>query len=82
MKIVFSAFVVLMISIEAASGQPAAPRPNIIMIIGDDMRYDSFEPTGGPSWFDSPSINRIAYEGASFENYYCVYSFALLPEVL
>ena len=74
MKIVFSAFVVLMISIEAASGQPAAPRPNIIMIIGDDMRYDSFEPTGGPSWFDSPSINRIAYEGASFENYYCVYS--------
>lgn len=57
-----------------SSAQPPQSRPNIILIIGDDMRYDSFEPNGGPAWFDSPAINRIADEGANFKDYFCVYS--------
>lgn len=57
-----------------SSAQPPQSRPNIILIIGDDMRHDSFEPNGGPSWFDTPSINRIAEEGANFKDFFCVYS--------
>jgi N-acetylglucosamine-6-sulfatase len=52
-------------------------RANIVLIIGDDLRYDSFAPTGGPSFFDSPAINRIADEGARFDNYFCVYSLCI-----
>ncbi len=49
--------------ITANSGQ----RPNILVILMDDGRYDTFLPTGGPNWFKSPSINRIAYEGVNFQ---------------
>ena len=49
--------------------------PNILMIMLDDGRYDEFQPTGGPSWFPSPSINRIANEGANF-----VHAFATTAE--
>ncbi|HUM46911.1 MAG TPA: sulfatase-like hydrolase/transferase, partial [Chitinophagales bacterium] len=48
-------------------------RPNVIMIIADDLRYDAFATTGGPSFLNTPSINRIASEGAQFDNFYCVY---------
>ncbi len=57
-----------------AVAQLSASRPNIVMIVGDDMRYDSFEPTGGPLWLAAPSINRIADEGVNFQYYFCVFS--------
>jgi N-acetylglucosamine-6-sulfatase len=41
-------------------------RPNIIMIIADDMSQKTFIETGGPSWFETPSISRIANEGINF----------------
>jgi N-acetylglucosamine-6-sulfatase len=37
--------------------------PNILIYLLDDARYDPFQPNGGPSWFNTPSINRIADEG-------------------
>ncbi|MCY7410015.1 MAG: sulfatase-like hydrolase/transferase [Chitinophagales bacterium] len=43
-------------------------KPNILLIIVDDGRYADYTPTGGPSWFQSPSINRIADEGVNFKN--------------
>ncbi|MBA2408050.1 MAG: sulfatase-like hydrolase/transferase [Chitinophagales bacterium] len=57
------------------SGQinPTA-RPNIILIIGDDLRYDSYDVSGGPNWFNTPAINRIAEEGAYFKNFFSVYA--------
>ncbi len=45
---------------------PSPTKPNFLLIVLDDARYDIFQPTGGPSWFQSPSINRIANEGANF----------------
>ena len=59
------------------SAQSNSARPNIVMIIADDTRYDSFQPNGGPTWFNTPAINRIAEEGATFDNYFCVYSLCI-----
>lgn len=64
----------LLLAAFTAGAQPLSPRPNIVMIVGDDMRYDSFEPTGGPVWLNAPSISRIANEGANFQYYFCVFS--------
>lgn len=44
----------------------AVSKPNIIIILLDDGRFDDYLPNGGPAWFQSPSINRIANEGANF----------------
>ncbi|MEO6169302.1 MAG: sulfatase-like hydrolase/transferase [Chitinophagales bacterium] len=40
--------------------------PNFIIFLLDDGRYDNYQPSGGPAWFQTPSINRIANEGANF----------------
>ncbi len=56
---------------------PGSPRPNIILIIADDVRYNTFPQTGGPAFFDAPSIKRISDEGATFDNFYCVYSLCI-----
>ncbi len=42
------------------------PKPNFIIYMLDDGRYDNYIPNGGPSWFQTPSINRIAQEGVNF----------------
>lgn len=44
-------------------------RPNLLVILVDDGRYDNYTVTGGPDFFQTPSINSIAEEGANFE--YC-----------
>ncbi len=49
-------------------------RPNILLIIVDDGRYADYQATGGPSWFNTPTISRIANEGANFKNTYAVFS--------
>ncbi|MGB3076538.1 MAG: sulfatase-like hydrolase/transferase, partial [Chitinophagales bacterium] len=45
---------------------PAVNKPNFVIVLLDDGRYDNFQPSGGPEWFNVPSINRIASEGANF----------------
>lgn len=42
------------------------PKPNFILYVLDDGRYDNYAPNGGPQWFQSPSINRVAEEGINF----------------
>ncbi|MBA3649609.1 MAG: sulfatase-like hydrolase/transferase [Chitinophagales bacterium] len=41
--------------------------PNILVILLDDARYDMFAPNGGPDFFSTPAINRIAEEGINFK---------------
>ncbi|MGB3074749.1 MAG: sulfatase-like hydrolase/transferase, partial [Chitinophagales bacterium] len=48
--------------------------PNILFIVVDDGRYQDYASTGGPSWFHTPTINRIADEGADFKKDYVVLS--------
>ncbi len=56
----------LTISTGSAPPPPSNDKPNIIIYLLDDGRYDSYQPSGGPSWFATPSINRIANEGVNF----------------
>src|SRR5262245_28416970 len=38
-------------------------RPNILFILVDDSRSDSYSVNGSPSYFQTPNIDRIANEG-------------------
>ncbi len=42
------------------------PRPNLLVILIDDLRYDEFG-AGGHPYMKTPHIDRIAHEGAIFE---------------
>jgi N-acetylglucosamine-6-sulfatase len=48
-----------------ASAQPR--RPNIVMVLVDDMRWDEMRVAGHP-FVDTPNIDRLAREGARFTN--------------
>jgi arylsulfatase A-like enzyme len=52
-----------------AMGQPkpAAPRPNVVFILIDDLRWDALGVTGHP-FVKTPNIDRIAKEGMIFRN--------------
>lgn len=49
----------------AAPAALVTPRPNIILIVVDDMRFDEFGAAGHP-WLETPNIDRLAREGAMF----------------
>ena len=56
--------------LSAALALPAAaqaPRPNIVFILVDDLRWDELRCTGHPFAL-SPHADRLAREGANFEN--------------
>jgi arylsulfatase A-like enzyme len=42
-------------------------RPNIVVIVVDDLRWDEFGAAGHP-WIETPNIDRLAAEGAHFAN--------------
>lgn len=44
-------------------------RPNIVMIVIDDMRFDEFG-AGGHAYLETPNIDRLAREGATFSRAY------------
>src|SRR5262249_26956167 len=46
-----------------------APKPNIIFILMDDMRWDCLSCAGHP-FIKTPNLDRIAAEGAMFTNYF------------
>lgn len=50
-------------------------RPNILMIVLDDARFDTYSCNGAPSFFSTPNIDRIAHEGANFKEHFVVYSY-------
>lgn len=45
---------------------PAARKPNLLVILIDDLRYDEFG-AGGHPYLQTPHIDRLAHEGALFE---------------
>src|SRR4051812_23072858 len=46
-----------------------APRPNIVFVLVEDMRWDSMSCMGHPI-AKTPNIDRIAKEGALFKNFF------------
>lgn len=51
---------------QSASTRPTA-RPNIVVIVVDDLRWDEFGAAGHP-YLETPNIDRLATEGAWFRN--------------
>ena len=45
-----------------------ADRPNILLIVADDMGYSDVEPFGGE--IDTPNIQSLADRGVKFTNFY------------
>ena len=43
------------------------PRPNVVVIVVDDLRWDEFGAAGHP-YLQTPNIDRLVAEGAMFEN--------------
>ena len=52
---------------EQAARAPGTPRPNVVVIVVDDWRWDEFGAAGHP-FLQTPNIDRIAREGALFVN--------------
>src|SRR2546423_11386262 len=50
-------------------------KPNIIWIVLDDSRFDTYSCNYGPSWFQTPNIDRIANEGVNFRSFFVTTSF-------
>jgi N-acetylglucosamine-6-sulfatase len=75
MKVILKAlFFLLCMNLSATLFAQQSARPNIVLIVLDDVRFDAFQPSGAPSYFLTPSINSIAEEGVNFKDFFCVYS--------
>ncbi|WP_197442643.1 sulfatase family protein [Lignipirellula cremea] len=53
-----------------AVGKAATARPNMVVVLVDDLRWDELGCTGHP-FVRTPHIDRIANEGARFRNAFC-----------
>ena len=51
----------------SSEGSPSAARPNVVVIVTDDLRWDEFGAAGHP-YVDTPHFDRLAAEGAMFVN--------------
>ena len=55
--------------VRAAGKAGAATRPNIVVIVVDDMRFDEYG-AGGHPYLETPHIDALAASGATFSNAY------------
>ncbi|WP_406700042.1 sulfatase-like hydrolase/transferase [Singulisphaera sp. Ch08] len=58
---------VLMTWLTPATAAPDPKRPNVVVVVVDDLRWDELGCTGHP-FARTPNIDRIAAEGATFRN--------------
>ena len=65
----FLVLLFLLVACRLAEKAPELPsdRPNIIMIVVDDLRWDELGVAGHP-YLETPNIDRLALEGAMFKN--------------
>lgn len=54
----------------AARGEETDKRPNFVVVLVDDLRWDELGCTGHP-FVHTPNIDRIAHEGMRFRNAFC-----------
>ena len=57
--------------LSSAGSAAAQDRPNILLIVVDDLRFDDFGAAGHP-FARTPNIDRLAREGAQFRNMFAV----------
>ena len=65
----FNGLVCLIHAADSLPIRQAQDRPNIVFVITDDQRWDQLSYTGHPV-LKTPNIDRIAQEGASFNNFF------------
>ncbi len=63
-------FLLLFVSIESLEADEKSNRPNIVVVLVDDLRWDELGCTGHP-FVKTPHIDRIANEGVRFRNAFC-----------
>ncbi|SEN85662.1 Arylsulfatase A [bacterium A37T11] len=68
MKIAYNLLWLISIAFHV-SGQNKDPRPNIILILADDMGYSDISSFGG-HFVPTPNIDRLAKEGTKYTQYY------------
>ena len=68
---VFQALIWPLLAGIALAETPLNMRPNIVMIVVDDMRFDEFAMAGHP-FLETPQIDLMAEEGVSFTRAYTV----------
>lgn len=54
---------------EALDAAMPSARPNVVVVVVDDLRWDEFGAAGHP-YLETPNIDRLAAEGAYFQNSY------------
>lgn len=70
--VVVVALTALFASAAAGQTRAVAGRPNIVLILMDDMRWDCMSVAGHP-FLRTPNLDRIAREGAHFRNAFVTY---------
>lgn len=55
----------------ALASVAAEPRPNILLVVVDDLRFDDFGAAGHP-FARTTHLDRVAREGAQFKNFFAV----------
>ena len=61
--------IALSLCIGEACAQAPDDRPNIVVVLVDDLRFDEFGAAGHP-FLETPAIDRLAAEGATFTRAY------------
>lgn len=69
MKSLLSLVVSSLVVVGAVEGQAADARPNIVLIMADDLGYECIGANGGES-YKTPVLDRMAAEGVRFEHCY------------
>ncbi|HEV7346885.1 sulfatase [Telluribacter sp.] len=66
-------FAILLGFISWKNEEPRAGKPNVVVILTDDQRWDALGVAGNP-YLKTPNIDRLAAEGVHFKNYFCTTS--------
>ena len=67
-RLFVSVFAALCLS---AASRGAETRPNLLLVVVDDLRFDDFGAAGHP-FARTPHLDRVAREGAQFKNFFAV----------
>ncbi|TWU37249.1 sulfatase family protein [Novipirellula artificiosorum] len=66
-------FFTLFVALTLVPPSAGADRPNVIVMLCDDIRYDALSCAGHP-YLKTPNIDRLADQGLYFENMFCTTS--------
>jgi arylsulfatase A-like enzyme len=64
-------FILILSLLGSVAGVGAQDRPNVLLVVVDDLRFDDFSAAGHP-FSRTPNIDRLAREGAMFQNMFAV----------